>query len=313
MEKQYFEVNVHTKRKMSKKTKKKEKLRLLGGMALIIALTIVMSFALNTSNRESVSHAAYHVQFHMVDEAKTYFNKEVKVTSKPVIKQENSNASVTASNSAICITQPVPHYGDTNIEKTNEFTKRLSTRITKLQENEVKENEAKKYAEYNKEYQAYLEQVKEEERRKKLENKRRLAKLAKQQRYILKTGELQIFQNIVEAEVTGSGNPGLSRDAYIRCKVRVAQVILNRVDSKRFPDTVRGVVMSPGQFAPLTDGRYGTLPITKETKEAIQIALSKATPDYTDHCTYFSSDHFGSWAVPHFTDPCGHTFYTSRR
>lgn len=37
-------------------------------------------------------------------------------------------------------------------------------------------------------------------------------------------------------------------------KVAVAQVVLNRVDSSKFPNSIRGVIYAPGQFDPVRNG-----------------------------------------------------------
>ena len=77
--------------------------------------------------------------------------------------------------------------------------------------------------------------------------------------------EIEIFERIVEAEVGGTNYNG---------KLAVANVILNRVQSSRFPNTLKEVVFAKKQFSPVSDGRYYTVPVTKTTKQVVQDALN---------------------------------------
>lgn len=80
--------------------------------------------------------------------------------------------------------------------------------------------------------------------------------------------EKEILCRIVEAEAGGEGFKG---------KVLVANVILNRVASNQFPDTVEAVVFQNSggtyQFSPVKDGRYHSVTISEETKQAVNKAL----------------------------------------
>jgi spore germination cell wall hydrolase CwlJ-like protein len=77
--------------------------------------------------------------------------------------------------------------------------------------------------------------------------------------------EIAIFERIVEAEVTTNNYEG---------KLAVANVILNRVESDRFPNTMKEVVFANRQFSPISDGRYYKVKVTDLTKEVIQDALA---------------------------------------
>ena len=54
---------------------------------------------------------------------------------------------------------------------------------------------------------------------------------------------------------------------------KVANVILNRVRSSKFPDTIRDVVFAARQFSPVSDGRYYTVQVSEKTVEAVEQAL----------------------------------------
>ena len=82
-----------------------------------------------------------------------------------------------------------------------------------------------------------------------------------------------ILERIVEAEAGGEDHKG---------KVLVANVVLNRVKSKSFPSTTREVVFahrgSTYQFSPIHDGRYYTVDVSKDTKDAVDDALNGIDP-----------------------------------
>lgn len=101
--------------------------------------------------------------------------------------------------------------------------------------------------------------------------------LEKKKIHLSKT-DTQILYRIVEAEATGEDIAG---------KKLVANVILNRVNSEEFPDTVEEVVFAHRQFSPIRDGRYYKVEITKETKKAVQAVL--AGEDNSKGALYFMS------------------------
>lgn len=73
---------------------------------------------------------------------------------------------------------------------------------------------------------------------------------------------------IVEAEAGGEDITG---------KLLVANVVINRVKSPKFPNTVREVVyqrqQGVSQFTPVSDGRINTVQISDSTIEAVEQAL----------------------------------------
>ena len=75
----------------------------------------------------------------------------------------------------------------------------------------------------------------------------------------------------------------------IKGRVLVANVIMNRVKSENFPDTVTEVVWdnSDGvpQFSPTYDGRINEVTVSDETREAVKQAL-KGT-DYSEGALFF--------------------------
>ena len=92
--------------------------------------------------------------------------------------------------------------------------------------------------------------------------------------------EIEVLQRIVEAEASGEDIYG---------KILVANVVINRVNSEEFPDTISDVVFqkngSTYQFSPTRDGRYWSVKISKETIKAVDRALSGE--DYSEGALYF--------------------------
>lgn len=74
----------------------------------------------------------------------------------------------------------------------------------------------------------------------------------------------EILEKIVEAE---------AGDQDVRGRRLVANVILNRVRSKNFPNTVKGVVFAHRQFSPVSNGSYYRVKVSETTKKAVKQAL----------------------------------------
>lgn len=86
--------------------------------------------------------------------------------------------------------------------------------------------------------------------------------------------QVEILQRIVEAEATGG---------TVEQKANVARCILARM-AAGWGDTVEAVVFAPGQFAPISDGRYYTVTVTEATRTAVDMAIKTAEGF---KCTYF--------------------------
>lgn len=90
----------------------------------------------------------------------------------------------------------------------------------------------------------------------------------------------EILERIVQAEAGGEDQKG---------KVLVANVIINRVKSKQYPNTVEKVVFQKVagkyQFSPILDKRYWSVKVSDSTKKAVEIALDGE--DYSDGALFF--------------------------
>ena len=99
---------------------------------------------------------------------------------------------------------------------------------------------------------------------------------------LLSKKDYDALVRIVEAEATGEDVTG---------KIMVANVVLNRVENPRFPNTIYGVIHQringKAQFSPLDDGRYNRVTIKNTTYEAVERALKGE--DYSNGALFFMS------------------------
>ena len=134
--------------------------------------------------------------------------------------------------------------------------------------------------------------------------------LEKDEMAFLGVEEYEILCRIVQAEAGGEDAAG---------KEMVAEVILNRVSSPKFPDTIAGVVFQESggqyQFSPVGDGRYNSVSISGQTKEAVLAALQDG--DVTNGALYFvaagkTTPEKRGWfesKLTFMTEHGGHRFY----
>ncbi|MDR7235849.1 cell wall hydrolase [Neobacillus drentensis] len=77
--------------------------------------------------------------------------------------------------------------------------------------------------------------------------------------------EIDLLSRLVRAEAETEPFEG---------KVAVACVVLNRVESKKFPDTIREVIYARGQFQPVQNGEINK-PANEESIKAVRAALTE--------------------------------------
>ena len=130
-------------------------------------------------------------------------------------------------------------------------------------------------------------------------------------KHVVTQRERSILERIVEAEAT---------DKDEKSKILVANVILNRVRSKEFPNSIESVVFQRAygkvQFSPTADGRYESVHITKSTKRSVKKALEDGI-DYSEGALYFVEKTMAnpknvSWfdeALTRLFTYQGHSFY----
>ena len=104
----------------------------------------------------------------------------------------------------------------------------------------------------------------------------------REERIILSDEDYEVLLRIVEAEAGGEDEEG---------KMLVANVVLNRVNNDKFPDTVKEVVFQRekgrAQFSPVYNGRYERVKISEGTKQAVERVLSGE--DISQGALYFAA------------------------
>lgn len=84
-----------------------------------------------------------------------------------------------------------------------------------------------------------------------------------------------------------------AEDQSTEGKALVMLVVLNRVNSDRFPDTVSDVIFDDGQFSPVSDGRYDAVDPDADCWEALE--LVKSGWDESQGALYFESKSKSTW------------------
>ena len=88
--------------------------------------------------------------------------------------------------------------------------------------------------------------------------------------------DYQALLSIVQAEAGGCDDTG---------KILVANVVLNRVKSDRFPDSIADVVYQKSQFSPVADGSIHRAEVSESTKACVNRALGGE--DYSRGALFF--------------------------
>ena len=125
--------------------------------------------------------------------------------------------------------------------------------------------------------------------------------------FSLEAQEYQVLLKIVEAEAGGEDQTG---------RLLVANVVMNRVRSDRFPNTVSQVVYQRdggrAQFSPISDGRIDQVSISQDTVEAVSRAMNGE--DASAGALYFravnSSSGWFDQSLNRVLEYGNHIFYT---
>lgn len=106
--------------------------------------------------------------------------------------------------------------------------------------------------------------------------------------YILSDEDIRLIALVTMAEAEGECEEG---------KRLVIDTILNRVDSKRFPDTVRGVIYQPNQFTSMWNGRVNRC---KATDDICQLVREELVSRTNSEVIFFRTDHYSEYGTPLF-------------
>ena len=94
-------------------------------------------------------------------------------------------------------------------------------------------------------------------------------------------------------------------------KALVMNLVVNRIRDKEFPDTVEGVIFQPGQFSPISDGRYYDMVPDEDCHKALYMVVNGW--DESQGATYFrtnvSGETWHSEALHKLFTHGNHTFF----
>ena len=91
-------------------------------------------------------------------------------------------------------------------------------------------------------------------------------------------GDLELLAALIECEAGGEPYEG---------KLAVGSVVLNRVASSHFPNSVVGVIYQSGQFSPVASGRFATVLARGADASSTQAAQEVIGGRITVKCLYF--------------------------
>lgn len=140
------------------------------------------------------------------------------------------------------------------------------------------------------------------------------SELQRDSKYRLEQEELEVLLRIVEAEAGCEDEEG---------KLLVANVVLNRLNSDKFPDSITEIVFQREngvtQFSPVADGSYYKVTISEETVDAVGRAL--AGEDISRGALYFAARKYADSDSMHWFDEKttllfrhgGHEFFTDEK
>lgn len=98
--------------------------------------------------------------------------------------------------------------------------------------------------------------------------------------------EIDLISLVTMAEAEGESVLG---------KRLVIDVILNRLESDRFPDTIKGVIYARNQFECMTNGRVDRCQVRKDIRELVIEELQSKT--HSD-IYYFRTNHYHKFGKP---------------
>lgn len=115
------------------------------------------------------------------------------------------------------------------------------------------------------------------------------------------------YITLEEFELMGKTVYAESKSEEFEGQVAVAEVILNRVESENFPDTVEGVIKQDGAFSSWKNGSIEAAPFDDECLEAVQEAVNERV--FPETVVYFREGHFHSFGTPYVI--IGHHYFSS--
>lgn len=117
------------------------------------------------------------------------------------------------------------------------------------------------------------------------------------------SNDLYILSHIINAE---AGDDNCSHEH----RIAVGSVVLNRVASDEFPDTIYDVVFQPGQYSPTWNGAYDKLP-SDDSIEVAKLLLEEGS-QIPENCVFQAEFTQGSGVWQSFKTIYGTTYICYR-
>lgn len=119
-------------------------------------------------------------------------------------------------------------------------------------------------------------------------------------KYSYSKADVDLLARLVYAEARGESYKG---------QVAVAAVVVNRVESSKFPNTIRGVIYQPGAFTAVSDGQFWLQPNWNAHQAAID-AIRGWDPSH--HAIYYFNPNTATsswiWSRPQLVRIGNHIF-----
>ena len=110
--------------------------------------------------------------------------------------------------------------------------------------------------------------------------------------------DIKLLALVTMAEAEGESEKG---------KRLVIDTILNRVDSKQFPNTIRGVVYQKNQFTSMWNGRINKCYVKKDIRRLVVQEINRRT---NRNVMYFTAGRYGNYGKPMFR--IGNHYFSSK-
>lgn len=197
-----------------------------------------------------------------IRETKRQMEEEMEELERLKDQKEEEQASV---NSLIANTRDKIRQSDADIENAQSDVEDLEAKIAKMEAYE-KELELKKAREDAARLAAIKEQEKED---------------TSGASYVPADSDAYLLGALIECEAGGESYEG---------KLAVGSVILNRVKSSYFPNTISGVIYQGGQFSPVASGRLAYRMQAGVSSSCLGAAQEVLNGNITINCLYFRSN-----------------------
>lgn len=156
-----------------------------------------------------------------------------------------------------------------NISQTNSDLANAQDKLADI------DSQIKKMEEYEK--QLEIQKAKEDAARME-EIRRQEAENSGNFNYVPGDSDLYLLGAIIQCEADGEPYEG---------KLAVGSVVLNRVKSSYFPNTISGVIYQSGQFSPVASGRYALRLELGVNNTCMKAAQEVLDGNITNNCLYF--------------------------